>query len=153
VTRERAHGLQLYALAAVLLIGGIVWFFRTEPYVGADPRVLAWQATVIREVPDVQPQVGSGTLMIGSGAEREARAPVDGGSFTLTMVCAGIGQVRGAAELGGQQRHRARGPLRGRTQLGHPDGRAGHRVLPVHAGGNERGGLPLAPDAGHHVTN
>jgi hypothetical protein len=94
VTRERAHGLQLYVLAAVLLIGGIVWFFRAEPYVGADPRVLAWQATVIRELPDVQPQVSSDTLMIGSGAEREARTPVDGGSFTLTMVCAGIGQVR-----------------------------------------------------------
>lgn len=94
MTSDRSRTLQLYALAGVLLIGGIVWFFRAAPYLGDDPRVLAWQATVIRELPDVQPQVGSDTLMIGSGAEREARAPVDGGSFTLTMICAGVGQVR-----------------------------------------------------------
>jgi hypothetical protein len=94
VKSEQSRALQLYALAAVLLIGGIVWFVRAAPYVGDDPRVLAWQATVIRELPDVQPQVGSDTLMLGSGAEREARAPVDGGSFALTMICAGVGQVR-----------------------------------------------------------
>jgi Family of unknown function (DUF6023) len=94
VKPERSRGLQLYALAAALLIGAVVWFIRAAPYVGADPRVLAWQATVVQALPDVQPQVGSDMVMIGAGALREARAPVDGGSFTLTMVCAGVGGVR-----------------------------------------------------------
>ena len=85
MTPERARGLQLYALAAIVLVGGGVWFFWAAPYTGDDPRVKAWRATVIRELPDVQPQIG---------ADTEAGAPVPGGSFTLTMICAGVGQVR-----------------------------------------------------------
>jgi hypothetical protein len=94
VTPERARGLQLYALAAIVLVGGGVWFFRAAPYTGDDPRVKAWRATVIRELPDVQPQIGADTVVLGRGADTEAGAPVPGGSFTLTMICAGVGQVR-----------------------------------------------------------
>ena len=94
MTPERARGLQLAVLAAIVLVGGGVWFFQAAPYTGDDPRVQVWRATVIRELPDVQPQIGADTVVLGRGADTEAGAPVPGGSFTLTMVCAGVGQVR-----------------------------------------------------------
>jgi hypothetical protein len=94
VTPERSRGLQLYALAAAVLVGGGVWFVRAAPDLGDDSQVRAWRATVTRELPDVQPQIDADTVMVARGADHEATAPVPGGSFTLTMVCAGAGRVR-----------------------------------------------------------
>lgn len=91
---ERARGLQLYALAALVLIAGGVWFVRAAPKLGVDPRLAGWRETVTRTLPDVQPQVDSDTVVLVSGSEQQVTAAVPGGSFTLTMVCAGTGQVR-----------------------------------------------------------
>jgi hypothetical protein len=94
VKPERARGLQLYVLAVLVLIGGGVWFFRAAPRLGVDPRLAGWRATVTLAVPDVQPQVDADTLVLGNGTDRQATAQVPGGSFTLTMICAGTGNVR-----------------------------------------------------------
>lgn len=91
---ERVRILQPYVLAALVLVGGGVWFLRAAPYLGEDQRVQAWRATVIRELPDVQPQIEADTVMLGRGTDREASVSVVGGSFTLAMVCAGVGRVR-----------------------------------------------------------
>ena len=94
MTQDQARGLQLYALAVLVLIGGGVWFFRAAPNLGGDAQVQAWRATVTRELPDVQPQIDAGTVLVARGADSEATAQVPGGSFILTMICAGAGHVR-----------------------------------------------------------
>jgi len=94
VIPERVRRIQPYVLAALVLVGGGVWFFRAEPYLGEDVQVRAWRATVTRSLPDVQPQIDADTVMLGWAADREASVSVVGGSFTLAMVCAGTGKVR-----------------------------------------------------------
>jgi hypothetical protein len=101
VTPQRARGLQLYLLAAVVLLAGGAWFFRTAPYLGNDPRLKQWRDTVTLGLPDVQPQTGADTVVLGTGADTEAGATVVGGSFTLSMLCAGVGQVRVRLSSGG----------------------------------------------------
>ena len=101
MTPERARGLQLYLLAALVVLGGGVWFLRTAPYLGNDPRVQQWRETVTLGLPDVQPQTGADTVVLGQGAATEAGASVAGGSFTLSMLCAGVGQVRVRLSSGG----------------------------------------------------
>ena len=91
---ERARGLQLYALAGLVLIGGGVWFVRARPELGVDPRLAGWRTAVTLALPDVQPQVDADTLVLGTGTDRQATVAVPGGSFTLTMICAGSGFVR-----------------------------------------------------------
>jgi hypothetical protein len=86
--------LQPYALALLVLLGGGGWFVETAPYLGEDPRVRDWRAAVTRALPDVQPQVDADTVMLGEASERQAAVPVTGGPFVLTMICAGVGQVR-----------------------------------------------------------
>lgn len=97
---ERARGLQLSVLAALVLIGGGVWFVRAAPRLGTDPRLAGWRTTVTQALPDVQPQIDAGTIALGSGSEQQATAPVPGGSFTLTMICAGTGWVRARVSTG-----------------------------------------------------
>jgi len=94
VIPERLRNLQPYVLAALVLVGGGVWFFGSAPYLGEDRRVKAWRATVTRDLPDVQPQIEADTVVLGRSADTEAAASVSAGSFTLAMICAGVGQVR-----------------------------------------------------------
>jgi Family of unknown function (DUF6023) len=94
VIPDRARGVQLYALTALVLLGGGLWFFAAAPETGEDPRVRDWRDTVTRELPDVLAQAGAGTVVLGPGVDTDAGAAVPGGSFRLTMLCAGVGQVR-----------------------------------------------------------
>jgi hypothetical protein len=86
--------LQPYALAALVLVAGGAWFFGSAPYLGEDQRVRAWKATVTRALPDVQPQVEAETVLLGTASDRQAAVPVTSGPFILTVICAGVGQVR-----------------------------------------------------------
>ena len=101
MTPERSRGLQLCLLAALVVIAGGVWFFRSAPYLGDDPRLQRWRETVTLGLPDVQPQTGADTVVLGRDADTEAGATVSGGSFALTLICAGVGQVRVRLSSGG----------------------------------------------------
>ena len=93
MTEERTRGVLLYAAAAIVLLGGGVWFVRAAPLTGADPRVRAWQETVEEVLPD-SPLAMSDTVVLEGDLSTDRTSPVDGGSYSLAMVCAGTGQVR-----------------------------------------------------------
>jgi hypothetical protein len=84
----------LYAFTAVVLVAGAVWFVAADPGTGEDERVAEWRATVERVVPDLPRQAVADTMVLSGSTTRERTTPVDGGSYTLTMVCAGTGRVR-----------------------------------------------------------
>ncbi|GAB1643455.1 DUF6023 family protein [Krasilnikovia sp. MM14-A1259] len=94
MTGERARGLQLYAIAAVLLAAGAAWWVRAAPGTGEDPRVPRWKDAAVRRVPDATPQVLADMVVLTRGASAQRETDVPGGTFTLTMVCAGEGRVR-----------------------------------------------------------
>jgi Family of unknown function (DUF6023) len=94
VTGDRARGVLLYALAGVLLLAGGGWFLAAAPETGEDPRVAAWRATAEEQLPDASSQAMAETIVLSGNATTERSTPVDGGSYRLTMVCAGTGRVR-----------------------------------------------------------
>jgi hypothetical protein len=92
---ERVRGTVLYALSAVLLLAGGVWFVRSAPDDGDDPRVVAWRQTAVRLLPDQPLQVTSDTIVVTGDMSTERTADVQGGSYALSMICLGDGgQVR-----------------------------------------------------------
>ena len=97
MTSHRRNGVLLYSLAAVLLVVGGLWFFRSAPQFGPDPRLAVWRATVLRVVPDLTPQVTSATVLVGAPAPSSERLDgLESGSYTLTVACAGesVGRIR-----------------------------------------------------------
>ncbi|GAA3344271.1 hypothetical protein GCM10020358_46850 [Amorphoplanes nipponensis] len=91
---DRAAGVMLYALALVLLAGGVVWFVRAAPDVGEDPAVVAGRVTVERLLPDLPRQAQAETMVLAAGRRTERSTAVVGGSYSLVMLCVGDGQVR-----------------------------------------------------------
>ena len=91
---ERARGVMLYALTGVLLLGGGLWFVRPAPDTSADPRIAGWRETVERLLPDRPSQAMAETIVLNGKVGTERTTPVDGGSYSLSMICAGTGQVR-----------------------------------------------------------
>lgn len=94
MTDDRARGVLLYALAGLVLLVGGGWFLATAPETGEDPRVAAWRATAEELLPDASSQAVAETIVLSGNAATERSTPVDGGSYRLTMVCAGTGRVR-----------------------------------------------------------
>jgi hypothetical protein len=93
--REKGRGRALYALFTVLLAGGGVWFFRTAPSTGADPRVPGWQTAAARLLPDQPFQIKADTIVVTGDATTERTTGVPAGAYSLSMVCLGDGgQVR-----------------------------------------------------------
>jgi hypothetical protein len=84
----------LYAFTGVLLLGGGVWFLRAAPETGVDPRIAGWRETVERTLPDLPAQAMAETMVLTGELGTDRTTPVDGGSYALSMVCAGTGQVR-----------------------------------------------------------
>ena len=92
---ERRRGVLLYALSAVLLLAGGVWFFRSAPGDYVDPRVPAWRQSATNLLPDLPTQVIADTIVMQDGIAAERTTTVGGGSYALTMVCVGErGSVR-----------------------------------------------------------
>ena len=94
MTTDRAAGAALYASALVLLVAGGVWFVRTAPETGEDPAVAAGRVTVERLLPDLPRQAEAETVVLASGKRAERNTPVQGGSYTLALLCVGDGQIR-----------------------------------------------------------
>ena len=91
---DRVAGAAPYALALVLLMAGGVWFVRAAPETGEDPAVAAGRATVERLLPDLPRQAEAETMVLGAEKRAERTTAVQGGSYTLAMLCVGDGQVR-----------------------------------------------------------
>jgi uncharacterized protein DUF6023 len=94
VLSDRAAGAILYAFALLLLLAGGGWFVRAAPELGEDPVVVAGRATVERLLPDVPQQSQSETLVLTEGVSTDRSTTEGGGSYALTMLCVGAGQVR-----------------------------------------------------------
>jgi hypothetical protein len=94
VTEDRTRGALLYSLAGAVLVGGGLWFLRAAPETGLDPRVAGWQETAERLLPDLPLQTMADTIVLTGDISTEHNSPVDGGSYLLSVVCAGTGQVR-----------------------------------------------------------
>jgi hypothetical protein len=108
VTGERGRGVLLYTLSAVLLLGGGLWFFRAAPPSGDDPQVDAWRNRAAALLPDVPLEVMADTIVMAGDISTERNASVDGGSYTLSMVCLGErGQVRVRLSTSGNDSGRA----------------------------------------------
>ena len=90
---DRARGAMLYPLAGLILLAGGVWFAWAAPD-DEDDRIRSWRATAEELVPDVAAQAMADTVVLPGGASTARTTPVDGGSYTLTMICAGTGRVR-----------------------------------------------------------
>ena len=91
---DRKRGVLLYSLAGVVLLIGGLWFFGAAPQTGVDPRVAEWQTTAERLLPDLPLQTMADTIVLTGDIATERTSPVDGGSYALSMICAGTGQVR-----------------------------------------------------------
>jgi hypothetical protein len=106
VIEDRARGAMLYSLAGLILLAGGVWFVRAAPD-DEDDRIRSWRATAEELVPDVAAQAMADTVVLPGGASTARTTPVDGGSYTLTMICAGTGSVRVRLSTGGNDSGRA----------------------------------------------
>ena len=91
---DRARGAMLHALTGVVLLAGGLWFFRSAPNTAADPRIAGWRATAEKALPDMPMQAMAETIVLTGELGTERTTPVDGGSYSLSMICAGTGQVR-----------------------------------------------------------
>ncbi len=94
VRQERARSAALYGLTATVAAAGATAFVVTAPRTGENPRVVAGRRTVERLIPDSPLQTGAETMVLAGGSRAERNTPVPGGSFTLTMACAGEGRIR-----------------------------------------------------------
>ncbi|MFI7596809.1 DUF6023 family protein [Actinoplanes sp. NPDC049681] len=94
MTRDRAQGVTLYALAALLVAAGGVWFLRAAPDRGEDPRITAGRRTVELLLPEVPMQAQAETMVLAAGDQAERSSAVRGGSYELAVACLGSGRVR-----------------------------------------------------------
>ncbi|MEV4704757.1 DUF6023 family protein [Actinoplanes sp. NPDC049316] len=94
MTRERAQGWTLYALALLLALAGGFWFVRTAPDTGEAEGIAAGRRTLETLLPDVPLQAQAETLVLGAGENEERNKAVRSGSYAIALACVGEGQVR-----------------------------------------------------------
>jgi hypothetical protein len=100
VTGERGRGAVLHALAALILIGGVSWWWRAAPRQDVDDRVTDWRHSAEQLLPEVGDQELANTLALESGAGHEEVVAVQPGNFLISVVCAGDDGSRVRVTLG-----------------------------------------------------
>lgn len=91
----RTHRALLYVIFGTLLLSGGLWYFRTAPEPGEDPRVTVWRQSAVEQLPDMPLQVAADTMVLTGNASAVRTKAVAGGAYDLTMICLGDGgQVR-----------------------------------------------------------
>jgi hypothetical protein len=103
----RANGAVLYALTAIVLAAGAVWWFSSAPAAYVDPQMAAWRSAVERGVPDRSDQIDAQTNIIGPDQSGSANGDTSPGPYRLVLVCAGRGQVRVRMSTSGDDSGRA----------------------------------------------
>ena len=107
MSSDRVTGATLNASALVLLVAGATWYFGTAPQLGEDPAVTEGRATVERLLPDLPRQARAETMVLTAGLNIERTTDVSGGSYALTLLCVGDGQVRVRLSAVGEDTGRA----------------------------------------------
>ena len=100
VTGERTRGVLLYALAALAVAAGAVWWVRAAPPVGADPAIARWRATAESALPAADGQQDAGTLALTAGEDHEVDANVSNGEYYVSVVCVGGPDSQARVSLG-----------------------------------------------------
>ncbi|MFF5295479.1 DUF6023 family protein [Paractinoplanes globisporus] len=86
---DRARGVALYATTAVLLAGGVTWWFRAAPGEEIDPMIPQWRASAQQLLPDVPGQDDADTIPLAAGSDHQVVAVVDTGKYQISVVCVG----------------------------------------------------------------
>jgi uncharacterized protein DUF6023 len=97
---ERARGVALYACAALVLIGGGVWWFGTAPRAEVDPQIEEWRTSAERLLPDIDQQEEARTVALRANSDREMTANVSNGEYLVTVLCVGGAQSQVRVSLG-----------------------------------------------------
>ena len=88
---ERARHALLYVIFVGLLVSGGLWYLRTAPDPGEDPRVALWRRSAVEQLPDLPLQVAADTMVMAENGSAVRTTSVAGGSYDLTMICLGDG--------------------------------------------------------------
>ena len=94
MTRDRAQGVTLLVLAALLLLAGGTWFVRAAPDTREHDGIAAGRRTLEALVPDLPAQAGAETMVMAAGERKQRNSSVRGGSYAVALACVGDGQVR-----------------------------------------------------------
>lgn len=86
---DRARGVVLYGLAALLLAAGVLWWFQTAPRQRVDPRLEQWRSNAQRLLPDLAGQEDAGAVALPAGAQHQVVSNIDGGEYTVWIICVG----------------------------------------------------------------
>jgi hypothetical protein len=88
---DRARGAVVYAVASVLLAGGVTWWLRAAPHeeIDPDPTIEQWQRTAMQVLPDESGQDDADTIALAPGADHQVLAVVDSGEYRVSVVCVG----------------------------------------------------------------
>jgi hypothetical protein len=97
---ERGRGVVLHALAALIVIVGVGWWWRAAPRQVVDDRLVAWRHSAEQLLPDVGDQELANTLALNGGAGHDEVVDVEQGNFLISVVCAGDDGSRVRVSLG-----------------------------------------------------
>ncbi|GAA1598178.1 hypothetical protein GCM10009828_024840 [Actinoplanes couchii] len=90
----------LYALTALSVVIGLMWWWRAAPRQVVDERLTRWRLTAEQLLPDVGEQEAVSTVALEAAAEHEESVKVTPGSFLVSVVCAGDNGSRIRVSLG-----------------------------------------------------
>ncbi|PRX20231.1 DUF6023 family protein [Actinoplanes italicus] len=97
---ERGHGAVLHALAALILVIGVGWWWRAAPHPAVDRRLVDWRQSAEQLLPDIGDHEMSNTLALEAEAGHEEVVDVEQGEFLISVVCAGSDGSRVRVSLG-----------------------------------------------------
>ncbi|MBW6432859.1 hypothetical protein KZ829_03770 [Actinoplanes hulinensis] len=101
MSSERGRGVVLHALAALILVIGLVWWWRAAPDGAGDGRLAHWRLTAEQLLPDIGEQEVANTLVLEPGTGYDEIVEVERGDFLVSVVCAGDDGARVRVSLGG----------------------------------------------------
>ncbi|HWS37401.1 MAG TPA: DUF6023 family protein [Actinoplanes sp.] len=97
---ERGRGAVLYALAALSLMIGVVWWWRAAPRQAVDDRLTRWRLSAEQLLPEVSEQATVNTVALEAASEHQESVEVEKGNFLVSVVCAGDNGSRVRVSLG-----------------------------------------------------
>ncbi|MFC4067144.1 DUF6023 family protein [Actinoplanes subglobosus] len=97
---ERGRGVVLHALAALILVVGVGWWWRAAPRDTVEDPLMGWRHSAEQLLPDVGDQELANTLALEGDAGHEEVVDVEQGDFLISVVCAGDDGSRVRVSLG-----------------------------------------------------